>query len=226
MMITLKEVRKSFKQNGEQIPILHIEQWQVKRGEHIAFLGPSGSGKSTLLHLLSGVMQPDSGEIWIEDQPIHRLSESQRDQYRAKSVGYIFQEFHLISSLTLKQNVELIMQPAMSNKEAAEVSAQWFERVGLTAQQHRLPSQVSRGQQQRAAMIRALIRKPSLVLADEPTGSLDYETAAAMMSLLLQICEEEGLTLLTVTHDVHLAASYPRQVHIEDLNAIRRGVTA
>ncbi|NEW05175.1 ABC transporter ATP-binding protein [Paenibacillus sp. SYP-B3998] len=221
-MIEVKGVSKSFAMHGNSLPILNVNHWQVQRGERIALIGPSGSGKSTLLHLLSGVMTPDEGEIWVDGQPLHQYSEAKRDRYRAEKVGYIFQDFHLISSLTAKQNVELIMPSNWSKKQSSEQLDFWFERVGLRDRQHHLPSQLSRGQQQRAAIIRALIAKPKLILADEPTGSLDWETAGDIMSLLLDICEAEQLTLLSVTHDLHLAAMYPKQINIQELNEIVR----
>jgi putative ABC transport system ATP-binding protein len=221
-MIDLRGISKSFTIHGKSLPILEVAEWQVQKGERLALIGPSGSGKSTLLHLLSGVMTPDQGEIWVDGQPLHQLSESKRDRYRADNVGYIFQDFHLISSLSAKQNVELIVPREWTKKKAAEQLDYWFDRVGLKDRQHHLPSQLSRGQQQRAAIVRALIAKPQLILADEPTGSLDWETAGDIMSLLLEICEDEQLTLLTVTHDLHLADIYPTRVHIQDLNVLHR----
>ncbi|SDM87639.1 putative ABC transport system ATP-binding protein [Paenibacillus sp. yr247] len=221
-MIDLRGISKSFTIQGKSLPILEVAEWQVQKGERLALIGPSGSGKSTLLHLLSGVMTPDHGEIWVDGQALHQLSESKRDRYRADNVGYIFQDFHLISSLTAKQNVELIVPREWTKKEAAEQLDYWFDRVGLKDRQHHLPSQLSRGQQQRAAIVRALIAKPQLILADEPTGSLDWETAGDIMSLLLEICGDEQLTLLTVTHDLHLADKFPKRVHIQDLNDLYR----
>ncbi|MEW9701577.1 ABC transporter ATP-binding protein [Paenibacillus sp. SI8] len=221
-MIELKGVSKSFTVNGKSLPILNVGHWQIQQGERMALIGPSGSGKSTLLHLLSGVMTPDEGEIWVGGEPLHQYSEAKRDLYRAGKVGYIFQDFHLISSLTAKQNVELIVPREWSKRKSSEELDFWFERVGLKDRQHHLPSQLSRGQQQRAAIVRALIAKPPLILADEPTGSLDWETAGDIMSLLLEICEAEKLTLLTVTHDLHLAEMYPKRVHIKELNELIR----
>ncbi|NOU73024.1 ATP-binding cassette domain-containing protein [Paenibacillus sp. LMG 31458] len=221
-MIEIKGISKSFTIHGKSLPILSVSKWQVQQGDRLALLGPSGSGKSTLLHLLSGVMQPDQGEIWVNGLPLHTYSESKRDRYRAEHVGYIFQDFHLISSLTAKQNVELIVPQDWTKKMTKDQVDYWFERVGLKDRQHHLPSELSRGQQQRAAIIRAIIAKPQLILADEPTGSLDWETAGDIMSLLLDICEAEKMTLLTVTHDLHLADMYPARVHIQDINELPR----
>jgi putative ABC transport system ATP-binding protein len=221
-MIEIKGISKSFTIHGKSLPILNVSKWQVQQGDRLALLGPSGSGKSTLLHLLSGVMQPDQGEIWVNGLPLHTYSESKRDRYRAEHVGYIFQDFHLISSLTAKQNVELIVPQEWTKKQIKDQVDYWFERVGLKDRQHHLPFELSRGQQQRAAIIRAIIAKPQLILADEPTGSLDWETAGDIMSLLLDICEAEKLTLLTVTHDLHLADMYPTRVQIQNINELPR----
>ncbi|MNY37267.1 ABC transporter ATP-binding protein YtrE [compost metagenome] len=157
-------------------------------------------------------------------QPMHELSESERDRFRADNIGYIFQDFHLISSLTVRQNIELVMPRGGTKRERMEQLDLWLSRVGLQDRGQHLPAQLSRGQQQRAAIIRALITKPALILADEPTGSLDWETASEMMSLLLEICEAEQLTLLTVTHDRHIAEMFPKRVYMQELNELLRSV--
>ena len=219
-MMQLSKVTKSFPHQGRSLPILDIPHWQVSEGQRIALLGPSGSGKSTLLHLIGGVLQADSGEVKAAGHKLHLMKESARDAYRASQVGYMFQDFYLIPSLTARQNVELVMDNRRRVKEREQLLTTWFERVGLCDQMDHLPSQLSRGQQQRVAMIRALVNLPKLVLADEPTGSLDYESAAQVMRLLLAICEEEGLTLIVVTHDQHLAEWFPEKVRMEELNTL------
>ncbi|RNB83373.1 ABC transporter ATP-binding protein [Brevibacillus fluminis] len=221
-MIAFHQVTKSFPINGSMLPIVKVKHWTVEAGERVALIGPSGSGKSTLLHLASGVLPVDSGEITVADHPIHRYSEGQRDRYRAQMIGYIFQDFHLISSLSARQNVELVLPPAWTKQQRREEVDRWFELVGLQDRQKHLPAQLSRGQQQRVAMIRALIGNAPLILADEPTGSLDWETAGEVMSLLLSLCESEKRTLLTVTHDLHLARLFPKTVHISELNELVR----
>lgn len=223
-MIKLQGISKSFQLHGQSLPILQVAEWQIQKGERIALMGASGCGKSTLLHLLSGVMTVDQGEIWVAGQPVHLLTESKRDRFRAENIGYIFQDFHLISSLTVRQNVELIMPRTWTKRERTEKLDDWLERVGLQDRGQHLPSQLSRGQQQRAAIVRALITKPPLLLADEPTGSLDWETASEMMALLLEICRDEQLTLLTVTHDRHIAEMFPKRVYMQELNDLLRSV--
>ena len=223
-MIKLQGISKSFQLHGQSLPILQVAEWQIQKCERIALMGASGCGKSTLLHLLSGVITADQGEIWVAGQPVHLLTESKRDCFRAENIGYIFQDFHLISSLTVRQNVELIMPRTWKKRERTEKLDDWLERVGLQDRGQHLPSQLSRGQQQRAAIVRALITKPSLLLADEPTGSLDWETASEMMALLLEICRDEQLTLLTVTHDRHIAEMFPKRVYMQELNDLLRSV--
>lgn len=219
-MIVLEHVAKSYRLHGQSLPILRINRWNVESGQRIALMGPSGSGKSTLLHLIGGVVRADAGIVRVCSVDLHELREAARDSFRAARIGYMFQDFHLIPSLTARQNVELVMDRKPARKERKEAIAHWFERVGLTDRMNHLPSQLSRGQQQRVAMIRALVNRPPLVLADEPTGSLDRATAEHVMSLLLRLCEEEKLTLLTVTHDDALSRLYPSRVHMGDINEL------
>lgn len=222
-MIKLHQVQKSFRRQQERLPILDVAEWTVREGERLALLGPSGSGKSTLLHLLSGIMLPDKGEAEVCGRPLHRMGEAERDRFRAESIGYVMQDFHLIGSLTARQNVELALFGKKGDGAVRRKLVDgWFQRVGLEDRQHHRPGQLSRGQQQRVAIIRALAGGPRLVLADEPTGSLDWETAGEMMELLLDLCREEGTTLVTVTHDLHLAKLFPLQVHMQDINGVFR----
>lgn len=218
-MIKLTGVKKSFRLPGEgRLPILSVPEWEVAEGGQLALTGPSGSGKSTLLHLLCGVIAPDEGEITVDGVPLHAQSQAQRDRFRSEKVGIIFQDFHLMASLTARQNAELALPVNMPKSHRRELSAQWFERVGLADRMNHLPGQLSRGQQQRVAMIRALIRSPKIVLADEPTGSLDRETADDVMRLLLELTASENATLLVVTHDLELAAGFRTRTHIGELN--------
>ncbi|MCD1261722.1 ABC transporter ATP-binding protein [Paenibacillus athensensis] len=219
-MIQLHQVSKSFVVGGKRVPIVQIGSWTVETGERVALTGPSGCGKSTLLHLLGGVLTADTGELQIGAYALQRMSEAQRDRYRAQQVGYIFQDFHLLSSLTARQNVELALPRAWTKQQRREQLDEWFARVGLADRQHHRPGQLSRGQQQRVAIARALIGKPPLVLADEPTGSLDWETAGTVMQLLLELCAAERMTLVTVTHDLHLARLFPVQAHMGELNEL------
>lgn len=219
-MLHVRGLKKQFQVSGQRLPILDIPEWDVGQGEMVAITGPSGSGKSTLLHILSGILRADEGEVSIEGQSLNGMTESARDRFRAERIGYILQDFHLIPSLTARQNVEIVLPPSLGKSERRDLVDGWFAEVGLSDRSRHLPSQLSRGQQQRVAIIRALINGPSLVLADEPTGSLDWETADEIAALLLRLCAGERHTLLVVTHDLHLANRFPKRVHISEMNRI------
>ncbi|WP_310830410.1 ABC transporter ATP-binding protein [Paenibacillus pedocola] len=221
-MLQIRDLKKQFKVDGRVVRILDIPEWTVEKGERVAITGPSGSGKSTLLHLVSGILRTDSGEIAVNGQPLHSLAEAKRDAFRASSIGYVLQDFHLIPSLTARQNVEIAMTSRLSRKERKQVVDYWLEQVGLSDRGQHLPSQLSRGQQQRVAIVRALVNQPPLLLADEPTGSLDWETADEISSLLLDISEAHGHTLIVVTHDLNMADRFPHCLNIQDINEVRR----
>ncbi|RJE89038.1 ABC transporter ATP-binding protein [Paenibacillus sp. 1011MAR3C5] len=217
-MIKVKGLQKSFRQqHGAQL-IIDVGEWSAQSGDAIALLGPSGSGKSTFLHLLGGVLPIDKGFLEVGGHVVSGMKESERDAYRAELVGYVFQDFYLVPSLTVRQNVELVLPRSMGKTERMTLLENWFERVGLRERMNQLPSKLSRGQQQRVAMIRAMINRPPLVLADEPTGSLDWETAAVIMQLLLDVCAESGSTLVTVTHDRHLAELFKTKLDFASVN--------
>lgn len=221
-MLQIQALQKQFRVDGRNVPILDIPEWSVEKGEHVAITGPSGSGKSTLLHLISGILRADSGEIVVDGQSLHRLTEAGRDAFRSSAIGYVLQDFHLIPSLTARQNIEIAMNSRLPHKERRAVIDHWLEQVGLQDRGKHLPSQLSRGQQQRVAIVRALVNKPPLLLADEPTGSLDWETADEITSLLLELSVSHGHTLIVVTHDLNLASRFPKCLDIQDINGIRR----
>jgi putative ABC transport system ATP-binding protein len=179
-------------------------------GEIVAVVGRSGSGKSTLLHLAGGLDRPTSGEIFFRGRPLGELSEDERARYRGAAVGFVFQFFNLVPTLTALENVELPLvwagvPPRARRRRAAEL----LERVGLAARADHRPGQLSGGEQQRVAVARALAHDPPLLLADEPTGNLDSRTAAELMDLLRSL---ESKTILFVTHDAALAGSYARRI--------------
>ncbi|RIX60384.1 ABC transporter ATP-binding protein [Paenibacillus nanensis] len=222
-IIQAKGIRKSYKYQQGLLPIIDIDNWSAESGDAIALLGPSGSGKSTFLHLLGGVLPVDQGKLEVAGHDVSAMKESERDSYRSSAVGYVFQDFYLIPSLTVKQNVELVMPKTMNKSERTKLMDEWFERVGLQDRMNQLPSRLSRGQQQRAAIIRAMINKPPIVLADEPTGSLDFETGSSVMRLLLDMSRENGSTLITVTHDLHLAELFPVKLQFAEINSCLKG---
>ncbi|CAM4519169.1 ABC transporter ATP-binding protein [Paenibacillus typhae] len=221
-MLQIREVKKQFKVDGRPVPILDIPEWNVEKGERVAITGPSGSGKSTLLHLVSGILRADSGSIIVDGQPLHELAEAKRDAFRASRIGYVLQDFHLIPSLTARQNIEIAMTARLTSKERRRVVDGWLEQVGLADRSQHRPSQLSRGQQQRIAIVRALVNQPPLLLADEPTGSLDWETADEISALLLELSIAHGHTLIVVTHDLNMAGRFPHCLNIQDVNTVRR----
>ncbi|MGC5325765.1 ABC transporter ATP-binding protein [Brevibacillus sp. SYSU BS000544] len=218
-MISIRGLKKTYTVSNTETPVLDIAQLHVSKGEKVAIIGPSGCGKSTLLHIIGGVIEVNEGQILVNEIDISKLGERARDQFRARQIGYVFQDFHLIPSLTAEENVKLIL-PQMRKQEQEQLLADWFERVGLADRRDHRPGQLSRGQQQRVALIRAFINQPGIVLADEPTGSLDYETAGEMMELMLKLCSESGQTLLCVTHDLPLAERFPKVIQMQDYNQL------
>jgi predicted ABC-type transport system involved in lysophospholipase L1 biosynthesis ATPase subunit len=191
---------------------------RVAAGETLAVVGRSGSGKSTLLHLLGGLDHPTGGTVEVAGQEIHRLRGAEIARYRATVVGTIFQAFHLAPSLSASQNVELpLMFLGVPRSERRRRAADALDAVGLKQRAGHRPSQLSGGEQQRVAIARAIISRPQVLLADEPTGNLDTETAATVVDLLRNIVRDQGLTLVLVTHDLQLAAAIgDRVVRMQD----------
>ena len=220
-MLQIRGLEKQFRVDGRTVPILNIPEWSIAKGEKVAITGPSGSGKSTLLHLISGILRPDRGEIYMNETPLHKLKEAELDKLRASQIGYVLQDFHLIPSLTVEENVEIALKCRLSAKQKKDLIGGWLEKVGLQNRSTHLPSQLSRGQQQRVAIVRALVNDPPLVLADEPTGSLDWETADEISELLLNLSASEKQTLIVVTHDLNMARRFPVCLDIYDVNRIR-----
>lgn len=218
-MIQASQLTKTYRLKAEAVPILSIPHFYVEREQRVAIIGPSGSGKSTLLHLVGGVLGADSGTLIVNGQDLTNMNERERDLFRSQHIGYVFQDFHLIPSLTAEENVKLVI-PKGDTQSQKQLLKDWFDRVGLGNRRNHHPGEMSRGEQQRVALIRALINTPSLVLADEPTGSLDWETAQQTMNLLLTLCKEEKLTLLCVTHDLPLADRFAKVVPMTEINQL------
>lgn len=215
---TINRLKKFYKMGQEQIPILNIPELTIQTGEQMALTGPSGSGKSTLLHIIGGIVTPDEGEVILNGTNLTEKNEKEKDVYRAEHIGFIFQDFHLIPSLTAEENVRLVLPK--KRKETDERIAEWFAKVGLSERRKHRPSELSRGQQQRVAIIRALINNPTLVLADEPTGSLDFETAEHIMDLLLELTSDSDKTLLCITHDRPFLNKFPKVLEISEINEV------
>lgn len=172
----------------------------IAKGQHSLLLGDSGAGKTTLLNLLSGLMKPSAGEVFIVEQPINEFKGSQLDAFRAKNLSIIFQEAHLLKNLTVFENIKLA-QSLAKNKVDEKAIFTILEELQLSDKTHRRPGELSRGQKQRVAIARALINRPAILVADEPTASLDDTNTAAVLKLLLEIAENYGSTLLIATHD-------------------------
>lgn len=202
------EVRKRYGTKDAPVEALRGVSLEVARGECVALLGKSGSGKSTLLNLLGGLDRPSSGSLRVGGRDLHRLSGREMARYRSATVGIIFQSFNLVASRTAVENVELPMifagRPPRDRKAAARKA---LESVGLGARLGHRPGQMSGGESQRVAVARALVNRPRVVLADEPTGNLDSQTARQVMALILEHVREHDATLVLVTHDEELAAS-------------------
>ncbi|MAW59885.1 MAG: ABC transporter ATP-binding protein [Planctomycetes bacterium] len=218
-VIRLQDVEKSFRSQAGVTPVLRVPAFQVAAGEHVALIGASGSGKTTLLNLLSGLDRADSGVVEVAGQDLTRLSESERDRFRAQAVGYMFQSFHLLDGFSAVENVELGESFAGRKVDRGQA-----ERLLASLELgHRLdykPSELSIGQQARVALARALAGSPQLILADEPTGALDGSTAETILTLLLARARELGATLVVATHDPAVAAHFDRTVAVEELNEL------
>lgn len=213
-MMTIKNLRKSYGRADAKVEVLKDISLNIAKGETLALIGKSGSGKSTLLSLMSGLDRPDSGEIVISDKNIAALSEKDLTRFRASEMGIVFQQFHLVSTLTAMENVLLPLN--LLKKDNAEARAlELLESVGLTHRKNHLPSELSGGESQRVAIARALATSPSILFADEPSGNLDEETGAKVMDLLFKMVRDTGTTLVLVTHDPDLAKRCSRTVHLE-----------
>lgn len=216
-IIEIRDVIKSFPVGNSTITILKGISFQVKAGEFVSIVGPSGNGKSTLLNMITGIDRPTSGEIIVTGKPVHKMSEDQLAGWRGENVGIIFQFFQMLPALNLLQNVILPMDLAnkFPGRERRERAMALLERVGLADQAEKLPGQVSGGQQQRAAIARALANDPPILIADEPTGNLDSHNSQDVFELFHSVVGG-GKTMLMVTHDKELATRVPRVVEILD----------
>ncbi len=187
----------------------------VSTGEYLAIMGPSGSGKSTLLNLLGALDRPTAGEVYFEGQPLSSFSNL--DRFRASTVGFVFQSFHLLPTLTALENVQIPMfESALRSRARVDKAAKLLDLVGLSHRAHHLPQKLSVGERQRVAIARALANDPKLVLADEPTGNLDSASGKVILDLFDRLHQEQGLTLVVITHAPHVAARAQRTVWIRD----------
>ncbi|MBZ5556788.1 MAG: ABC transporter ATP-binding protein [Acidobacteriia bacterium] len=220
-MIELRDVSKTVVSGTEPLTILHPLTLTIPRGQFTAIVGPSGSGKSTLLGLIAGLDSPSSGSVLIDGVDITRLDEDALAKLRGEKIGFVFQFFHLIPSLTAYENVAVPMEIAGASDARARAEA-LLEEVGLTGRAHHYPSQLSGGEQQRVALARALANDPPLVLADEPTGNLDSTNGRHIMELLRNIHDTRRTTVVLVTHDAELAARADARLVLRDGRVVER----
>jgi len=218
-MIQLRGVSKTVMSGERPLTILHALDLTVQSGQFLAVLGPSGSGKSTLLGLVAGLDAPSSGEIIIDDVDITKLGEDALARLRGEKIGFVFQFFHLVPSLTAFENILVPMEIAR-RRDAAARARRLLEEVGLADRGHHYPSQLSGGEQQRVAIARALSNDPPIILADEPTGNLDSTTGKLIMQLLLDVRRMRQTTLMLVTHDADLASLADSRLVLRDGRAV------
>lgn len=211
-MLLVQNLAKSYRQGDFLRAVLSGVDFELAKGEAVALIGRSGSGKSTLLNLIAGLDVPDLGSIHIDGQRVDNLSEDQRSILRRQKMGFVFQQFHLIDSLTVRENVALSLD-LLGRQDHARVD-ELLERVGLQGHQADYPDRLSGGEQQRVAIARALAHRPTLLLADEPTGNLDEESAEIVLELLLGLCRDQGSTCLMVTHSLEVAARCQRTLEL------------
>jgi len=220
-MIELRDVSKTVQSGTEPLTILHPLTLDIAKGQFVAVVGPSGSGKSTLLGLIAGLDAPTTGTVSIDRVDITRLSEDDLARLRGEKIGFVFQFFHLIPSLTAYENVAVPMEIAGARDGRQRASA-LLEEVGLTDRAHHYPSQLSGGEQQRVALARALANDPPIVLADEPTGNLDTANGRHIMELLRSIHDQRGTTIVLVTHDAELASIADDRLLLRDGRVVER----
>lgn len=215
-LLTLTNISKSYQQGSAQNQVLKEVNLRIKKGEFCAIMGPSGSGKSTLMNIMGCLDQPTDGSYQIETKEISSLTDVELSDMRNKTIGFVFQNFHLLPKLTISQNVELPLVYAKVPKDIRKKKAtNLLKEVGLLEKANAFPSELSGGQQQRIAIARALITDAPLILADEPTGALDTETGNQIMEILKQL-NEQGKTIIVITHEIEIANQCKRIIVIRD----------
>lgn len=213
-LVILENCKLSLGRSGSQQVEFSLDKLELSKGEQVALTGPSGCGKSTCLNLVSGLLKPDSGSIVVEGTNIEKLNPRAMDRFRGEKIGFVYQTFHLLDAFSALENVLIGLRFArqVSKSKRKQAATEALEKVGLSHRVHSKPSSMSVGEKQRVAIARALSSSPSLLLADEPTGSLDPNTGAEVFELLTSLCRERDTTLMFVTHDLDLASKLDRQV--------------
>lgn len=215
-LVRISGVHKFFRRGSERIDVLNGLNLEVPAGEFFGLMGPSGSGKTTLLNLIAGLDRPSTGEVWVGEHCVSRMSEGQLARWRTRHVGFVFQFYHLLPVLTAYRNVELpLLLLGLSARQRREQVLNALELVGLSDRIHHRPGQLSGGQQQRVGIARAIVTDPALIVADEPTGDLDARSAEEILNLLCELKRSLGKTIVMVTHDQRAAERADRIVHLE-----------
>ena len=215
-VVMIRNLSKIYQQGEINVTALNNIGLDIRRGEFLALMGPSGSGKSTLLHIIAGIDRPTHGQCFVQGVDVTQLNESELADWRNQNVGFVFQTFNLIPVLTAYENVELpLLLTRLAGRERRKLVLTALELVGLADRARHLPKQLSGGQEQRAAIARALVTDPSLVVADEPTGNLDSQSAQEVLTILQALSRSAGKTVIMVTHDPKAAAFGSRSIHLE-----------
>ena len=216
-MLRIRDLRKSFVNSHKEVfKVIDINDFEIDSGQQIAVSGDSGSGKTTFLNLISGIIRPDSGNIFINETDITKLSESKTDRFRAKNIGYIFQTFNLLQGYTALENVLIGMM--FSGRSDRKVSENALAKAGLSGKFNSKPSELSVGEQQRVSVARAIVNSPGLILADEPTANLDTENSKIVIQLIKEICNEKNISLITVTHDPLIIENFRNVKNFSEIN--------
>jgi putative ABC transport system ATP-binding protein len=220
-IISAKGIERTYELGEVKVRALRGVDLDVKKGEVLVILGPSGSGKTTLLNILGGIDTPTAGSVTVNHMNIEGYKEKQLSQFRRENVGWIFQFFNLIPSLTAVENVALALEMARDTDKMMERSHETLALVGIADKANMFPSQLSGGEQQRVAIARALVKKPKMVLADEPTGNLDWETGQKIADLMKTLNVREGITFVIVSHDISITQVADRVIHLRDGKIIK-----
>ncbi len=215
--LTVRDLTKRFPTRAESLEILRGVSLELKSGQNLAILGPSGSGKSTLLHIIGTLDRPTSGEVRLDGEDPFVLDEPELADFRSRRIGFVFQDHHLLPQCNVLENVLLpTIAQGKPTSDDAERAKMLLDRVGLAGRLDHRPGELSGGERQRTAVARALIRRPVLLLADEPTGNLDRTTASSVATLLLELHEQEQTMMISVTHSLELAAMFQRRLELDE----------
>ena len=218
-ILEVKNLKKIYttRFGGNQVEALRNVNFSAEEGEYTAIMGESGSGKTTLLNILAALDKPTKGTVWLDGKDMSKIRETELSTFRRENLGFVFQEFNLLDTFSIKDNIFLpLVLSGKGHKEMEYRLAPIAEKLGITAILEKYPYEVSGGQKQRAAVARALITNPKLILADEPTGALDYNTGKAILKLLQNMCRERGMTVIVITHNQALAPMADRLIHIKN----------